>query len=261
MSWLIESLRWTDIIDIALMSFIIYRALLIMRGTRAIQSLAGLLVLMLLYVASDWGDLVSINWLLEKFFELIVLAVIILFQQDIRRGLARAGGRLFVLPGRRSTDLSMVEEVVRASFAMASRRVGALIAFERGAGLDEYVESASVLDARISHDLLLSIFHPTSPLHDGAVVIQKDRVAAAQAFLPLTQSKNVSKFLGTRHRAGIGLTEETDAVVIIVSEERGVVSIAEGGTLRQTTDANELREQLQAILQAGDAAPAAPREA
>lgn len=261
MSWLIESLRWTDIIDIALMSFIIYRALLIMRGTRAIQSLAGLLVLMLLYVASDWGDLVSINWLLEKFFELIVLAVIILFQQDIRRGLARAGGRLFVLPGRRSTDLSMVEEVVRASFAMASRRVGALIAFERGAGLDEYVESASVLDARISHDLLLSIFHPTSPLHDGAVVIQKDRVAAAQAFLPLTQSKNVSKFLGTRHRAGIGLTEETDAVVIIVSEERGVVSIAEGGTLRQTTDANELREQLQAILQAGDDAPAAPREA
>ena len=114
-----------------------------------------------------------------------------------------------------------------------------------------------MLDARISHDLLLSIFHPTSPLHDGAVV-QKDRVAAAQAFLPVTQSKNVSKFLGTRHRAGIGLTEETDAVVIIVSEERGVVSIAEGGTFRQTTDANELREQLQAILQAGTMPPLRP---
>jgi diadenylate cyclase len=251
-SWLLDSIRWTDLLDIGMMAYIIYRALLILRGTRAIQSLAGLVVLILLYAGADWLDLVSIHWLLEKFFVYIVLAVIILFQQDIRRGLARAGGRLFFVSGRRTTDLSMLEELVRASFAMASRRVGALIAIERGASLDEYVESASILDARVSHDLLLSVFHPTSPLHDGAVIIQKNRVAAAQAFLPLTQSKSVSRFFGTRHRAGIGLTEETDAIVIIVSEERGAVSLVEGGTLRPASDANELREALQRVFQAAD---------
>ncbi len=256
MRWLLDSLAWTDLLDIGLMATILYRTLLVLRGTRAIQSLAGLLVLMVLYAGAGWLDLVSIHWLLEKFFVYIVLAVIILFQQDIRRGLARAGGRLFLVSGRRTTDLGMLEELVRASFAMASRRVGALIALERGASLDEYVESATVLDAKVSHDLLLSIFHPTSPLHDGAVIIQKGRIACAQGFLPLTQSKNVSRFFGTRHRAAIGLTEEADAIVIIVSEERGTVSLVEGGVLRPTSDANELRQALQSVFQA--ASPGAP---
>lgn len=260
MSWLLQSIEWTDLIDIALMSFILYRTLLIIRGTRAIQSLAGLLVLMVVYVIADWLPLMSINWMLKQFFEISVLALIILFQEDIRKGLARAGGR-FVLQGRRSADLPLLEDIVRASYAMASRRMGALIAFERGGSLDEYVESASLLDARVSQSLLLSIFHPTSPLHDGAVIIQKGRVACAQAFLPLTQSKSVSKFLGTRHRAAIGLTEETDAVVVVVSEERGVVSICQGGKLRPTADAKELRQALQTIFQTQPEEPAEPGEA
>lgn len=255
MIWLLQSIELWDVVDIALMTFILYRTLLIIRGTRAVQSLAGLFVLMVVYVIADWLQLMSINWLLQQFFEISVLALIILFQEDIRRGLARAGGR-FVLQGRKASDLPLLEEVVRASYAMAARRMGAIIAIERGGSLDEYVDSATALDAQVSQSLLLSVFHPTSPLHDGAVVIQKGRMACAQAFLPLTQSKSVSKFLGTRHRAAIGLTETTDAIVVVVSEERGVVSICHEGRLHTTTDANDLRQELQTLFQVDDAVPA-----
>jgi len=255
MSWLWESLRWTDALDIGLMAFIVYRTLIIMRGTRAIQSLAGLGVLVLLYLMAAKLELLTIHFMLEKFFVYLVLAVVILFQQDIRKGLARAGGQLWLSRSRSSLELSTVEELVRVSFAMASRRMGALIAIERTASLDDFVEPASKIDALVSEELLLSIFHPTSPLHDGAVILQKGRVAAAQGFLPLTQSKNVSKFFGTRHRAAIGLTEETDALVIIVSEERATVSVVERGEIRPTSDANELREVLQERLQVIEDAP------
>ena len=261
MDWLWESLRWTDALDIGLMAFIVYRTLIIMRGTRAIQSLAGLGVLVLLYALAAKLGLLTIHFMLEKFFVYLVLAVVILFQQDIRKGLARAGGQLWLGSSRSSLELSTVEELVRVSFAMAARRMGALIAIERTASLDDYVEPASAIDGIVSNDLLLSVFHPTSPLHDGAVVIQKGRVSAAQAFLPLTQSKNVSKFFGTRHRAAIGLTEETDAIVIIVSEERATVSVVEHGEIRPTSDANELREVLQERLQVIEApSPTPPAE-
>lgn len=248
LGWLWESLRWTDGLDIAIMAFLIYRSLLIMRGTRAFQSLIGLIFLGLLYVAADRLDLTSIRWMLDKFFVYIVLAVIVLFQQDIRRALARAGGRLFPTL-RTSSDVPMLEDLIKASFAMASRRIGALIAIEQEASLDEYIEAAQGLDAQVSDELLLAIFHPTSPLHDGAVVVQKGRIAAAKVFLPLTLSKDVSRFFGTRHRAALGLTEETDAVVIIVSEERGTVSLVQHGQINPTSDANELRERLQEIFQ------------
>ena len=247
MIWLWESLRPTDALDIGLMAFIVYRTLVIMRGTRAIQSLAGLGVLVLLYLLAAKLELLTIHFMLEKFFVYLVLAVVILFQQDIRKGLARAGGQLWLSRSRSSLELSTVEELVRVSFAMASRRMGALIAIERTASLDDFVDPASKVDGLVSEELLLSIFHPTSPLHDGAVILQKGRVAAAQAFLPLTQSKNVSKFFGTRHRAAIGLTEETDALVIIVSEERATVSVVECGEIRPTSDANELREVLRSV--------------
>ncbi len=257
--WLLETFRWTDVVDIGLMTWILYRTLLVMRGTRAIQTMVGLLVLIGLYALADFFDLISIHWLLEKFFVYIVLAVIILFQQDIRKALARAGGRLFLSTSRSSASLSLpkVEELVRASFAMASRRVGALIAIERAGSLAEFVEPATGLDAEISNDLLLAIFHPTSPLHDGAVIIQKGRIAAASAFLPLTQNKNISRFFGTRHRAAIGLTEEADTVVIIVSEERGVVSLVQNGQLSPCDDANDLREKLQRLLNTDEQPPAA----
>jgi diadenylate cyclase len=252
--WLWDTLEWNDVLDIGIMSFLLYRALLILRGTRAFQSLIGLLGVMALYVLADRIHLASIHWLLEKFLVYVVLAIIILFQQDIRRGLARAGGRL--VPGFRTQgDASLREELIKACFSLASRRVGALIAIERDGSLDELVEGGTQLDALVSHDLLLTIFHPTSPLHDGAVVIQKGRLVAAQVFFPLSLSKDISRFFGTRHRAAIGLTEETDAIAIIVSEERGTVSLVQAGKITPTQDANELRQQLQEIFQSGKADP------
>jgi diadenylate cyclase len=250
LDWLWESLHWNDVLDIGIMTFLLYRALLILKGTRALQSLVGLLGILALYVLATRFELVSVHWLLEKFLVYIVLAVIILFQKDIRRGLARAGGRLFVGGRADPGSASMREELIKACFAMASRRVGALIAIEQSADLDEYVDRATTIDAEVSHELLSAIFHPTSPLHDGAVVIQKNRIAAAQAFFPLSLSKEISRFFGTRHRAAIGLTEETDAVAIIVSEERGTVSLVVDGRIVPTGNANELREQIQEILQA-----------
>jgi diadenylate cyclase len=249
LGWLWESLQWNDVVDIGIMSYLLYRALLILKGTRALQSLVGLVAILGLYVLADQFEFVSLHWLLEKFLVYIVLAVIILFQKDIRRGLARAGGRLFV--GGRSDpgNASMREELIKACFAMASRRVGALIAIERSADLDEFVERATVIDAVVSHELLSAIFHPTSPLHDGAVVVQKNRISAAQVFFPLSLSKEIARFFGTRHRAAIGLTEETDAVAIIVSEERGTVSLVVSGRIIPTANANELREQIQEIFQ------------
>ena len=258
LGWLWESLHWNDVLDVSIMAFLIYRALLILKGTRALQSLVGLLGILGLYVFAEQFGLVSVHWLLEKFLVYIVLAVIILFQKDIRRGLARAGGRLFV-GGRSDTgNASMREELIKACFALASRRVGALVAIERSANLDDYVDRATLIDSQVSHELLSAIFHPTSPLHDGAVVIQKNRIAAAQAFFPLSLSKEISRFFGTRHRAAIGLTEETDAVAIIVSEERGSVSLVVDGRIIPTANANELREQFQDVFEVIVEAPREP---
>lgn len=251
MWWTLTTIRWNDVVDIAILSYVLYRTLLILKGTRAFQSLLGLVAVGLVYALSQQLHLYTLNFLLEKFFVYIVLAVIILFQNDIRQGLARAGGRLFRSFATRP-ETSMLEDVVRACFALASRRMGALIAIQRTASLDEYVEPALRLDARVSQELLLSIFHPTSPLHDGAVVLQSGRLAAAKVFLPLSLSKDVSRFFGTRHRAALGLTEETDAVVLIVSEERGTVSLAMSGALTPVGDINELRQRLQEIFAASD---------
>lgn len=247
LSWLVSTMRWNDVLDIVILSFVIYRTFLVIQGTRALQSLLGLVFVLLLYALSARLELVTIRWLLQKLFVYIVLAVIILFQQDIRRGLARAGGQLF-RSFSNTVEAPMLEEVARACFSLASRRMGALIAIQRHAALDEYVDAGQTLDARVSQELLLSIFHPTSPMHDGAVVLQDGRLAAAKVFLPLSLSKDVSRFYGTRHRAALGLTEETDAVVIIVSEERGTVSLAMNGAMTPVADINELRQRLQEIF-------------
>lgn len=244
--WL-GTIRLADVLDIAILGFLVYRALLLLRGTRAFQSLVGLGVLLLIYVLAGRLELYAIHWMLEKFFVYIVLAVIILFQTDIKRGLASTGGRLFPSFTRRP-DPSAFEEIIRASFQMASRRIGALIALEREASLEDYADSGQRLDARVSTDLLLSLFHPTSPLHDGAVVVRQGKVLAGKVFLPLSLSRDVSRFVGTRHRAAIGLTEETDAVVIIVSEERGAVSVVVGGEMQPVASADELRERLSACF-------------
>ncbi|MCB9797941.1 MAG: TIGR00159 family protein [Alphaproteobacteria bacterium] len=247
-----DSVFWTigtrDLIDIGILWYMLYRALLLLRGTRAIQSLVGLLLLGALYAVSQRFELYAIRWTLDKFFVYIVLAVLILFQDDIRRGLARTGGRLFpTLTG--NPDSFAHEELVQAAFAMASRRIGALIVIERQASLSELVESGHPIDGQVTQDLLLSIFHPTSPLHDGAVIIRKGRVASAKVFLPLSLSKDIARYFGTRHRAAFGLAEEADAAIVVVSEERGAVSLVLNGALTPIEDTNELRQRLQEIFQ------------
>lgn len=256
-TWLWQSIGWIDVLDIAILAWMLYRMMLIIRGTRAFQSLVGLFFVLLVYAAASRLHLNSVHWLLDKFFVYIFFSVIVIFQQDIRRGLARAGGQLF--PAFRTpASIPVHEEIIKASFAMAARRIGALIAIERGASLDDYVEAATPLDAYVSQELLLAVFHPTSPLHDGAVVVQKERMAAAQAFLPLKLTKDVSRFYGTRHRAALGLTEETDALVIIVSEERGTVSLVEHGQITPASDPNELRQRLTERMKDLKSRPVAP---
>jgi len=249
-TWLVDSMELSDLLDIILVSFILYQTLLLLRGTRAVQSLAGLLILVVLFELSGLIGMSSMAWLLDKFFVYIVLAVVILFQDDIRQGLARAGGRFFHRTGQQSTDTATLEEMVKTAFALASRRMGALIVIERDGSLVRYIEQAFTIDARLSQELLMSMFHPTSPLHDGAIVVRNERVVAAKVFLPLSLSPHVSRFLGTRHRAAIGLTEQTDAIVLIVSEERGTVSVAHNGVLDPVSDMNELRQKLQETLAA-----------
>ena len=235
-----------DVFDISILSWLIYRTLLILRGTRASQSLFGLFFLGILYILSKEWNLHGSSWLLDKFFVYIVLVVIILFQEDIRRGLARAGNIFPILQIRRET--SILEEVVKACQQMSPRHIGALIAFERSASLQEYIDAGINLDARVSADLLKAIFLPTSPLHDGAVIIRGDRISCAQTFFPLTQSKGVSKVFGTRHYAAIGFTELTDAIVVVLSEERGTIAIAQNGKIKTVVDAYELRQELQKAL-------------
>lgn len=248
LSWLLESLAgatWTDWVDIVLLTMVFYRVLLALQGTRAVQSLVGLGLLALLYLASDVLGLTSVHWVLDNLFVYIVIAVLILFQDDIRRVLARAGGTLFVGDlGVRRADANEMEEVIKACFSLAHRKIGALIVLERAVTLDPYTEGAHRLDAVVSTELLQALFHPSSPLHDGAVVISQGRVVAASVFLPISLSKEIKRSWGTRHRAAIGLSEETDGLCLVVSEERGTVAVVKGGDVTPVADANDLRHRL-----------------
>lgn len=246
----LTSATWVDAIDIALLSWIFYRGLLFLRGTRALQSLLGFMVLGLAYVLSNWAGLTTLHWLLDNLFVWVALAVIILFQEDIRRALARAGATLF---GRtaRTTDANVQEDLIRACFALAHRKIGALIVIERTAELDNYVEGAHLLDAQVSTELVSAVFHPTSPIHDGALVVAGDRIRAAGVFLPLSLEKSTRRTLGTRHRAAVGLTVATDALCLVVSEERGTVSLIQNGDVNPVADANHLRQRLQEGMKTG----------
>lgn len=239
-----------DWIDIAILAWLAYRGLLFLRGTRAMQSLIGLTALGLIYVLSDDIGLHTLHWVLDNLFVWVVLAIVILFQDDIRRALARAGGTIFGRTQRRA-DAPVLEEVIRSCFSLAKRKIGALIALERTADLTSYAEGAHELDASASTELIQSIFHPTSPLHDGAILISGSRIMAAGAFLPISLAKEVSRAYGTRHRAAIGLTEETDAICLVVSEERGTVSLVQAGKVTPVVDANDLRQRLREGLERG----------
>ncbi len=240
------------LVDLALVYLLVYQVLLLIRGTRAVQMLVGLLLVIAAYTLSSSNafELATLNWVLDKFIESFILVIVVLFQQDIRRGLTTFARQGLFRGLSRSQDASFVEELVRACSLLSERRIGALIAVEREADLAEYVQEAIPLEALMSKETLFAVFNPANanPLHDGAVIIRDDRIHAAGCFLPLTSNPRVDKELGTRHRAGIGLSEDTDAVVLIVSEETGAVSVAVAGQLERALEQNALRESLQRLL-------------
>jgi len=238
---------WVDWLDMLALSVVLYRVLLTLQGTRAAQILIGLVMIGALYLASDQLGLTAVHWVLDKLFVYVVIAILILFQDDIRRALARAGGTLFNTRAgnaSRPSDANAMEEVVKTAFALAHRKIGALMVIERQASLEPYVEGAHPVDAVVAAELLQSIFHPSSPLHDGAVVISDGRIVAAGVFLPISLSKDLVRSWGTRHRAAIGLSEETDGLCVVVSEERGTVALVSRGEVTPIADTNDLRQRL-----------------
>ncbi|RUM86941.1 MAG: TIGR00159 family protein [Thermodesulfatator sp.] len=239
-------LRWQDLLDILIVSYLFYRVLLLIRGTRAVQMVAGLAVIVVMYFLADHLQLLTLHWLLGTFMSSIFLVVVILFQEDIRRALMHMGRSPFV---RVQTEYSQViEEVVKAVLEMSKKKIGALIVFEREAGLNEFVESGIPMEARVHRHLLLSIFNPRSPLHDGAVIIREGRLLAAGVILPLSTNPQVGRGLGTRHRAAIGITEVSDALAVVVSEETGAISLAVSGRITRGISPATLRKMLSELL-------------
>lgn len=234
-----------DAIDILIVAYLIYRFLLLLRGTRGAQMTLGIVVLLLLYWVTRYFRLVAVQWLFTNLLTYIVFGIIVLYQNEIRRALAGIGRN--PLAGRqwRSGGSQSYEEIVLAATTLASRKIGALVVVERDIGLRNYAESGIALDAVLTYDLLVTIFSPHTPLHDGAVIVQRNRVIAAGCFLPLTLDPYLSKELGTRHRAAIGVTEETDAIAVIVSEESGIISAAIGGRITRNLDGSALRSLLE----------------
>lgn len=221
-----------DILDVLIVSFIIYKLLVLIRGTRAVQLLKGIFVLAVAWAFSSWFELYTLQWLLNQIFNFGLIALVIIFQPEMRRALEQIGrGKLF--SGRTSTQQDdagrIIGDLIKAVNYMSRRKIGALIVFERSTGLNEYIESGIAMHSSISSELLINIFIPNTPLHDGAVIVRGDKIAAAACYLPLSENPFISKELGTRHRAGIGISEVGDAISIIVSEETGQVSLAMNG--------------------------------
>jgi diadenylate cyclase len=254
MDWLTELLQrptvsWSDVLDIALVSFLIYELLLLIRGTRAVQMALSGGFLILLFFLSRWLQLETVNWVIRNLAAYVVFAIIVLFQSDIRRALAHFGRAPFFRYFERAESAAeTIEEIVVAASTLATRRIGAIIVVERQIGLRNYIEGGIPLDATVTYDLLASIFQPGSPLHDGAVIIQGDRVAAAACFLPLSVSPRVSRDLGTRHRAALGLTEENDAIAVVVSEETGSISLVLDGNIERGISPDTLKTRLRSLL-------------
>lgn len=244
--------RWphvsmVTVIDILLVAVLIYGFLRLIRGTRAAPMLVGAGVLALAFYMARVGELRTVNWLVSTLLPYAVFALIVVFQAEIRQALARLG-RMLTLSRTAASEADAYDDIVMAANLFSQNQTGALIVLEREIGLRTYIESGVPLDARLSYDLLATIFRPSAPLHDGAVIVQKDRVAAAACFLPLSMNPVLSNQLGTRHRAGIGITEETDAIAIVVSEETGSISLAVGGNIERDLSVEELRERLSKLL-------------
>jgi diadenylate cyclase len=246
---------WRDVVDVVLVAAILYRIFVMFRGTRAVQMLVGLAVIIVATLVARRLELRTLNWILDDFWSFWVIALVVLFQSELRQALTRMGqGRLVqaVLGASREERAHVVDEIAGAVEALAVRRTGALIVVERATGLRHYAELGVGLDALVSADLLVSIFQPSSPLHDGAVLVQGSRVVAAACFLPLSRNPHIGRALGTRHRAALGITEEADAVAVAVSEETGRVSITVEGHMESFAEAEKLGPRLHRLLAAGD---------
>ncbi len=235
-----------SIVDVLLVAVIIYEFLALIKGTRAALMLVGVAALALAFYFSRLGELTTLNWLISNLLPYAVFALIVVFAPEIRQALARLGRRVTL--SRRASEADAYDDIVLAANLFSQNQTGALIVIEREIGLRTYVESGVPLDAQLSYDLLATIFRPSAPLHDGAVIVQKDRIAAAACFLPLSMNPVLSTQLGTRHRAGIGVTEETDAIAVIVSEETGTISLAVAGKIERDITVEQLREHLGELL-------------
>ena len=250
--------RWRDVIDIALVAVVVYRILVMFRGTRAVQMLIGLSCLVAGSLLARRLELYSTQWILDNFWSFWVIALVVLFQPELRRALARVGeGRLAstLLGVSRAERAHVIDEIVDAVESLTARRIGALIVVERSAGLRQYAELGVAVDGLVSADLLVSVFLPYSPLHDGAVFVQGSRLVAAGCFLPLSRNLQIARSLGTRHRAALGISEETDAVALAVSEESGRATIAVGGHIETVRDLAVLRSRLGELIGAPAPAP------
>jgi diadenylate cyclase len=256
------SLIWShisviSILDVVLVAILIYQFLSLVRGTRAAPMLVGVATLGLAFYFARVGELRTLNWLLSTLLPFVVFALIVVFQSEIRHALANLGSRVSLM--RSSSSVADVyDDIVLAANLFSQNQTGALIVIEREIGLRTYIESGVALDARLSYDLLATVFRPSAPLHDGAVIVQRDRIAAAACFLPLSMNPVLSTQLGTRHRAGIGITEETDAVAVIISEETGTISMAVAGSIERDLTVERLRERLSHLLRRYAPAPSLP---
>jgi len=236
---------WTDLFEILIVAFLLYRLMLVLQRTRAMQIMLGVVLLASLYGLSRVLDLILIRTILEAAFQYGAIAILVVFQPELRSALARLGRSQMIQAFQRLEGSRVAEEIVEAVDRMARARHGAIIAIEQDVGLGEYAETGSPVGARVSAEMLTTIFTPYAPLHDGAVLIQGDQIRAAGAILPLTQSTVKDRSLGTRHRAALGLSEETDAIVVVVSEETSQVSVAIGGRLERGVSSDALRQMLQ----------------
>lgn len=248
---LFRQFRIMDAVDIAIMAYVCYKIIYVIRGTRAVQLIKGLAVLIVATKVSEWLGLFTINWVLRNTMTVGVIALLIVFQPELRRGLEQLGrGRMLIKPffGMGEEEVNkVINELARAVQVFNKNKIGALIVLERQTGINEYIETGIPVGGNVTAELLVNIFVPNTPLHDGATIIRNDKIMAAGCFLPLTDNPNLSKELGTRHRAALGITEQSDAVAVIVSEETGVISVAVDGKLTRYLEIKTLKEMLKAL--------------
>jgi len=238
-----------DVADVLIVAYVLYRGMLLIRGTRAVRMAVGLLLMFIAYIVARELELRTVDWVLSNVFTYFIFAILILFQSEFRKALANLGRTPF-FRGIAGAPIAKepFDDIISAATAMAAERRGALIVFERHVGLRNYIDQGIPLDATITYDLLFSLFHTASALHDGAVIVQSNRLAAASCFLPLTTNPRLSRDLGSRHRAAIGISEETDALALVVSEETGGISLAIDGKITRRLDAATLRRRLTELL-------------